>query len=58
MDPAYLLALPTMFDHAPDESADSVLGDFLPDLDQGISELLHSLWWKLVVSDALIHNVL
>ncbi|KAJ8358599.1 hypothetical protein SKAU_G00151240 [Synaphobranchus kaupii] len=44
MAPACLYALPTMSGHAPDESADGVLGDLLPDLDQGISELLDSLW--------------
>ena len=38
--------------HAPDESADSVLGDLLPDLDQGISELLDSQWLYLAVVDA------
>lgn len=28
--------------HAPDELVDGVLGDLLPDLDQGISKLLDS----------------
>ncbi|KAJ8342163.1 hypothetical protein SKAU_G00320910 [Synaphobranchus kaupii] len=36
-----------MSGHAPDESADGVLGDLLPDLDQGINELLDSLWREL-----------
>ena len=36
MDPVCLYALPTS-GHAPDLSADIVLGDLLPDLDQGIS---------------------
>lgn len=31
MAPTCLYALPTMFGHAPDESADGVLGDLLPD---------------------------
>ncbi|MCI4379179.1 hypothetical protein PGIGA_G00224930 [Pangasianodon gigas] len=35
--------------------ADGVLGDLLPDLDQGI---LDSLWCYLVASDAPIHNIL
>ena len=30
----------TMSGHAPDESVNGVLGDLLPDLDQGITELL------------------
>ena len=33
MDPKCLYALPTMSEHAPDETADVVLGDRLPDLD-------------------------
>ncbi|KAJ8374091.1 hypothetical protein SKAU_G00046710 [Synaphobranchus kaupii] len=40
MAPACLYGLLTMSGHAPDESADGVLGDLLPDLDQGISEEL------------------
>lgn len=31
--------------------------DLLPDLDQGFSELLDSLWWYLVSSDALTYGV-
>ena len=38
-----LFALLTTSGHAPDERADGVLGDLLPDLDQGISEFLDSL---------------
>ena len=38
--PKCLYALPTMSGHAPDGTVDDVLGDLLPDLDQGISELL------------------
>ena len=57
MAPACLYALPTTSGHATDDSADGVLGDLLPDLDQGISELLDSLWQYLVVSDAPIQNV-
>ena len=57
MAPTCLYALPTTSGHALDETADGVLGDLLPDLDQGISELLDSLWRYLVVADAPIHNV-
>lgn len=49
---------PILSGRAPDESADGVLGDFLPELDQGISELLDSLWGYLVALDILTHNVL
>ena len=35
---------PTMSGHVPDEGADGALGDLLPDLDWGISELLDSPW--------------
>lgn len=45
-----LYALPTMSKHAPDETAYSVLGDILQDLDYSISELLDSLWYYLVAS--------
>ena len=58
MAPVCLYALPTTSGHAPDESADGVMGDLFPDLDQGISELLDSLWQYLAASDAPIHNVL
>ena len=47
----------SMSEHAPDETADGVLGDLLPDLDQGISELLDSLWRYFAEVDTLIHNV-
>ncbi len=36
---------------------DGVLGYFLPDLDQGITELLESLRFNLTVSDGPKHNV-
>ena len=52
-----LYSLPTTSGHAPDEMVDDDLGDLLPDLDQGISELLDSLWHYLVVADAPLHNV-
>ncbi len=52
-----LYALLTTSRHALDEMADGVLGDLLPDLDQGISELLNSLWCYLAALDALIHNL-
>lgn len=57
MTPVCLYALLTTSGHAPDKSADGVLGDFLPDLGQGISELLDSLWRYLQVSVAPIYNV-
>ncbi|KAJ8345370.1 hypothetical protein SKAU_G00295630 [Synaphobranchus kaupii] len=57
MAPTCLYVLPTMSGHAPDETADGVLGDLLPDLDQGISELLDSLWRYLAAADAPRHNV-
>ena len=41
-----LYALPTTSGHAPDETVDGVLGDLLPDLDQGISEVLE---WSVVL---------
>ena len=41
--PACLNALSKMSGRAPPESMDGVQGDLLPDLDQGISELLDSL---------------
>ena len=57
MAPACLYALLTASGHAPDEPADSVLQDLLPDLDQGISEPLDSLWRYLAAPDAPIHNI-
>ncbi len=39
------------------ETTDGVLGYFLPDLDQGITELLESLRCNLTVSDGPKHNV-
>ncbi|KAI4892301.1 hypothetical protein NFI96_006564 [Prochilodus magdalenae] len=40
-----------------EKTADDVLGDLLPDLDQGITELLDSLKCNLVASDGPKHNV-
>ena len=40
--------------HAPNESVDGGRGDLLPDLNQGITDLMDSLWWYSEVSDALI----
>lgn len=57
MVPKCLYALLTTSGHALDEMADGVLGHLLPDLDQGISELLDSLWCFLVALDALTHNL-
>lgn len=50
-----LYALPTTSGHAPDEAADGALGDLLPYLEQGISQLMDSLWQYLAASDSLIH---
>lgn len=36
-------ALPATFEHSPNEMVDDVLKDSLPDLNQGISDLLNSL---------------
>lgn len=43
-----LFAQPTS-GHAPEETADGVLGDLFPGL--------RSLWWSLVVFNELMHNV-
>lgn len=34
-----------------------MVSDLLPDLHQGISEVLGSLWYNLMALDALIHNL-
>ena len=39
--------MPESSGQAPDEMEDGVLGDLFPDPDQGISELLDSLWHYL-----------
>lgn len=39
-----LACIPTMSDHAPDETMDALLRNLLPDMDQGISRILDSLW--------------
>ena len=57
MPPTCLYALPTAADHAPDETADGVLWDLLPKLDQGINVLLDSLWCYSAAADAPMHNV-
>ncbi|TWW77579.1 hypothetical protein D4764_12G0009690 [Takifugu flavidus] len=46
-----------MSGHAPNETTNGVLGDLLPDLDQGIIELLDSLRINLVALDGPKHNV-
>ena len=53
-----LYALKTTSGLSPDKSVNSVLQDRLPNLDQGIRELLDSLWWYLKVLAAPItsHN--
>lgn len=43
--------------NAPNEMMDGVLRDFLPDLEQGVTELLDSLRCKLRESDWPKHNV-
>ncbi len=57
MAPTCLYACLTMSGHAPNETTDGVLGYFLTDLDQGITELLDSLKCNLVASDGPKHNV-
>ncbi|XP_016321016.1 flotillin-2-like [Sinocyclocheilus anshuiensis] len=52
-----LYACLTTSGHAPNETTDGVLGCFLPDLDQGITELLDSLRCNLAASDGPKHNV-
>ncbi|TWW81480.1 hypothetical protein D4764_01G0012950 [Takifugu flavidus] len=42
---------------APNETTNGVLGDLLPDLDQGITELLDSLRINPVAPDGPKHNV-
>ncbi len=46
-----------MPEHAPNETTDGVLAYFLPDLDQGIIDLLDSLRCNLAASDEPKHNV-
>ncbi|TWW81768.1 hypothetical protein D4764_01G0015830 [Takifugu flavidus] len=46
-----------MSGHAPNEKTNGVLGNLLPDLDQGITELLDSLRINLVAPDEPKHNV-
>ena len=46
-----LYALPTTSGHAPDETTDGLLRDLLPDLDQGIGQLLDSLWCDITLAD-------
>ncbi|TWW77307.1 hypothetical protein D4764_12G0006970 [Takifugu flavidus] len=47
-----------MSGHAPNEKTNGVLGDLLPDLDQGITELLDSLSINLAAPDGPKHNEL
>ena len=49
--------LPTTPGHAPDEAADVLLRDLLPDLDLSISQLLDSLWCKVALVDGTRHDV-
>ena len=57
MAPTCLYACLTTMGHATNEMTDGVLGYFLPDLDQGITELLDSLRCNLAASDGPEHNV-
>lgn len=52
-----LCACVTTPGHATNEMTDCVLGYFLPDLDQGITELLDSLRCNLAALDGPKHNV-
>ena len=47
----------TMLGHAFNEMTDGVLGYFLPDLDQSITELLNRLMCNLAAPDGPKHNV-
>ena len=51
-----LYALPTTSGHAPEEMTDVLLRDLLPDLDQGISQLLDSLWCDVESVDGTRHD--
>lgn len=49
-----------MSGHAPDEATDGLLWDLRPDMDQGVSQLLRSLWrgcHMAAVVDVAIHDV-
>ena len=52
-----LYDLPTMPGHAPDEAADVLLLDLLPDLDESISQLLDSLWCNVALVDRMRQDV-
>ena len=52
-----LYALPTTSGHAPDDTTDGLLRDLLPDLDQGIGQLLDSLWCDIALADGTRHDV-
>lgn len=43
--------------NAPDDMMDGVLGPLLPDLDQGITELLDTLWCNVAAPCGVTHNV-
>lgn len=45
------------FRHDPNEVEDDVLRELFSDPNQGISDLLDSLWCYLAASDAPIHNI-
>lgn len=49
--PHMLYACLTVSGHVPDETTDGILGDLLPELDQGISELLGILRYRGVLLD-------
>ena len=57
MAPKCLYAYLTISGHAPNETTDGVLGYFLPDLDQSITELLNRLRCNLAAPDGPKHNV-
>ena len=52
-----LYAVPITSGHAPDEMTDVLLRDLLPDLDQGITQLLVSLWCDMASLDGTSHDV-
>ena len=52
-----LYDLTTTPGHAPDEAADVLQRDLLPDLDKSISQLLDSLWCNVALVDGTRHDV-
>lgn len=47
-----LYALPTTSGHDPDGMSDALLGDLLPQLGEGLSQLMNSLWCEVEAVEA------